>query len=86
MNRGAVSRATWAREVLRLVGVDVATVDVPASTWPRASTPPPWGVLEPDPGAGGEPMRSWQDALADQVPWLRSIAGRPTAGPTGGRR
>ena len=49
VNRGAVSRATWAREVLRLAGVEVTFEEVPASTWVRASTPPRWAVLEATP-------------------------------------
>ena len=86
VNGGAASRATWAREILRLVGISVSTEDVPASTWPRASTPPRWGVLGPGPTTAGEPMRSWQDALAHQVPWLRSLAETMVPGIAGGRR
>jgi len=86
VNRGAVSRATWAREVLRLVGIAVPTLDVPAATWPRASNAPPWGVLDPGPTRAGEPMRPWQEALAHQVPWLRSLAQVHAPGLAGGRR
>ena len=71
VNGGVASRADWAREVLRQAGVGVATEDVPASTWPRASTPPAWAVLEPTPLPGGEPLRPWQAALADYLPTLR---------------
>ena len=72
VNAGVASRADWAREVLRLGGItDVATVDVPLSTWPRPSTPPRWGVLEPTELPGGEPLRSWQEAMADYAPVLR---------------
>ena len=70
VNGGRASRAEWARELLRRAGLDVATEDVPGSTWPRASTPPAWGVLEPTPLPGGEPLRSWQAALADHLPSL----------------
>lgn len=63
VNGGHGSRAEWAREVLRLAGVTVPTRDVPMSTWPRPSTPPPWGVLEPTPLPGG-PLRAWQAAVA----------------------
>ena len=77
VNAGAASRAEWARTVLaeaaRLetgTGFDVETEDVPASTWPRASTPPAWAVLEPTPLPSGEPLRSWQLAVADYVPAL----------------
>ena len=64
VNTGRGSRAEWAREVLRITGVDVPTEDVPMSTWPRPSTPPPWGVLEPTPLPDG-PLRTWRDALAE---------------------
>ena len=80
VNGGAASRADWARELLRRARLDVATADVPASTWPRLSTPPAWAVLEPTPLPGGEPLRSWQAALADYLPTLlrrRAAAGSP---------
>ncbi|HEX5823128.1 MAG TPA: NAD(P)-dependent oxidoreductase [Candidatus Limnocylindrales bacterium] len=69
-NGGRASRADWARELLRQAGVAVDTADVPASTWPRASTPPAWAVLAPTPLPGGEPLRPWQAALADYLPGL----------------
>jgi dTDP-4-dehydrorhamnose reductase len=70
VNGGAASRADWARELFRQVRLDVAIEEVPASTWPRASTPPAWAVLVPTPLPGGEPLRSWQSALADYTPML----------------
>lgn len=70
VNEGRTSRADWARELLRQAGVDVPTEDVPGSTWPRASTPPAWAVLEPTALPGGEPLRPWQAALADYLPSL----------------
>jgi dTDP-4-dehydrorhamnose reductase len=70
VNSGRASRAQWARELLRQAGVVVSTEDVPAATWARASTPPAWGVLEPTPLPGGEPLRPWQAALADYLPAL----------------
>jgi dTDP-4-dehydrorhamnose reductase len=81
VNGGQASRAVWARELLRQSGVSVPTEDVPAATWPRASTPPAWAVLEPTPLPGGEPLRPWQAALADYLPTLlrqraTSAAGR----------
>ena len=66
VNSGRASRAEWGREVIRLAGLEVATEDVPASTWPRLSTPPAWGVLEPTPLPGG-PLRDWREALAEYV-------------------
>ncbi len=70
VNAGLASRAEWARELLRQAGVGVPTHDVPGSTWPRASTPPAWAVLEPTPLPGEEPLRPWQAALADYLPSL----------------
>jgi len=73
VNGGQASRAAWARELFRQAGVDTAIEEVPASTWPRASTPPAWGVLEPAKSAEfarSEPLRPWQQALADYVPGL----------------
>jgi dTDP-4-dehydrorhamnose reductase len=66
VNGGQASRAAWAREVLRLAGIDVATNDVPLSTWPRPSTPPVWGVIETTPLPGG-PLRDWRAALAEYM-------------------
>jgi dTDP-4-dehydrorhamnose reductase len=71
VNSGIASRADWARELFGRLGQDVAIEEVSASTWVRASTPPAWGVLEPTMPPSGEPMRSWQQALADYVPLLR---------------
>jgi dTDP-4-dehydrorhamnose reductase len=68
---GIASRADWARDVIARLGVDVATLEVPASTWQRASTPPAWGVLAATPLPSGEPIRPWQEAMADYAPLLR---------------
>jgi dTDP-4-dehydrorhamnose reductase len=73
VNAGPASRSEWAREILRQAHVDIEMVDVPASTWERASTPPSWGVLEPTPLPGGEPLRPWPAALADYLPNLRRM-------------
>jgi dTDP-4-dehydrorhamnose reductase len=70
VNGGVASRADWARELFRQAGLVVGIEEVPASTWPRASTPPAWAVLAPTPLPGGEPMRRWQEALADYAPLL----------------
>jgi len=70
VNGGVASRADWARELFRRTGTHVEVVDVPPSTWERPSTPPAWGVLEPTPMPSGEPLRPWQQALADYVPVL----------------
>src|SRR5690349_12351933 len=71
VNPGVATRASWARELFRQLGLAVVIEEVPASTWQRASTPPRWGVLEPTMPPSGEPMRPWQVALADYVPLLR---------------
>jgi len=70
VNAGAASRAAWARELFRQASLDVTIAEVPASTWPRASTPPAWAVLDATPLPGGEPLRPWQAALADYLPTL----------------
>ncbi len=66
VNAGSASRAEWARESLRLAGLSVPTRDVPQSTWPRPSTPPAWGVLEPTPLPSG-PLRDWRAALGEYL-------------------
>lgn len=71
VNAGVASRADWARELFRQAGVDVPIVDLSAADWPRASTPPTWGVLEATAIPGVEPLRPWQQALADYLPLLR---------------
>jgi dTDP-4-dehydrorhamnose reductase len=68
---GVTSRAGWARDVIERLGIEVEIEEVPISTWQRASTPPAWGVLAPTPLPSGEPIRSWQAAMADYVPLLR---------------
>jgi dTDP-4-dehydrorhamnose reductase len=67
VNAGWASRAEWARGVLAQLGIDAETVDVPMDTWPRASEPPRWGVLEPTPLPTLGALRSWQAALADDL-------------------
>ncbi|HET7473064.1 MAG TPA: NAD(P)-dependent oxidoreductase [Candidatus Limnocylindrales bacterium] len=70
VNAGSASRKDWAEEVLRQAGVSVATAAVSADAFPRASTPPRFGILEPSPLPGGEPLRTWQGATADYLPAL----------------
>lgn len=70
VNAGVASRADWARELFRQARFQVDLEDVPASTWTRESTPPAWGVLAATPSPSGEPMRTWQQALADYLPIL----------------
>lgn len=75
VNGGVASRADWAAELLRLARLDVRIEPISAAAWARASTPPRWGVLAPTPLPSGEPMRSWQEALADDMPWRAARAG-----------
>lgn len=70
VNSGHTSRAGWARELFRQLGRGDAIEEVPASTWPRASTAPLWAVLAPTPLPDGEPMPAWQTALAHYLPML----------------
>jgi dTDP-4-dehydrorhamnose reductase len=70
VNGGVASRADWAAEVLRRADVTVDFEVVSASAWARASSPPLWAVLEPTPLPSGEPLRTWQGALADYMPAL----------------
>jgi dTDP-4-dehydrorhamnose reductase len=67
INGGTASRAEWARRVLDIAGVDVRTEDVSIDAWPRASTPPRWGVLEPTPLPTIGRLRAWEDALAEDL-------------------
>jgi dTDP-4-dehydrorhamnose reductase len=73
VNGGVASRATWARDVLDRLGIAIDIEAVPSSTWQRASAPPSWGVLAPTPLPLGEPMRPWQEAMADYAPALRRL-------------
>jgi dTDP-4-dehydrorhamnose reductase len=73
---GIVSRAGWASETLGLAGSDVAVEGIASSEWLRASRPPRWAVLAPTPMPGGEPLRDWRLAMADEMPTLlRSRSG-----------
>lgn len=76
VNGGIATRAEWAVDTLRRLGVDVVVEPVPASTWTRASNPPRWGVLAPTPLPSGEPIRSWTQAMADYAPTLRRAMSR----------
>jgi dTDP-4-dehydrorhamnose reductase len=69
VNAGAVSRADWAREILRRAGVDEEVEDIASTAWPRASTPPAWAVLASD-----VPLRPWFEALAEYLATFRGAA------------
>jgi dTDP-4-dehydrorhamnose reductase len=83
VDSGYVSRAGWARAVLAGLGIEVEIVEVPQSTWPRPSTPPRFGPLEPTPTPSGEPLPAWTDAVARDLPWRRRM--RAAAAATAGR-
>ena len=74
VNAAFTSRAGWARELFRQAGVDVEVEDVPASTWAAPRPRPPGPSSNRRRCRGGEPLRSWQAALADYMP--RSCAPR----------
>jgi dTDP-4-dehydrorhamnose reductase len=67
VNDGVTSRAGWARRVLLDVGIDVATEDVPMSTWTRPSAPPAWGVMAPTPLPTIGRLRAWEAALDEEL-------------------
>jgi len=69
VNGGRTNRFAWARNVVESARIDVDVVEVPASTWTRASNPPRWGVLEPTPLPAG-PLRPWPEAMAEYAPDL----------------
>jgi dTDP-4-dehydrorhamnose reductase len=73
VNAGAVSRADWARAILRQAGMDGAVEDISSTAWPRASTPPAWAVLDSD-----VPLRPWSDALADYLRGMRATLAQTT--------
>ena len=68
VNAGVASRADWARELFRQVGIDVADRGGPGRDLAARLDAAAWGVLEPTPLPAGEPMRPWQQALADYLP------------------
>lgn len=67
VNTGIASRADWARRVFDLAGVDVSSRDVSIDEFPRISTPPRWGVLEPTALPTIGHLRPWQEALQDDL-------------------
>ena len=56
------------------LSIEVATEDVPLATWPRPSTPPRWGVLEPTDLPTIGHLRAWRLAVGEDA------AGRFDAG------
>ena len=77
VNGGVASRAEWARDAVRRVGLDVRIEEIPKAAWPRPSVAPIRAILAPTPLPFGAPLRSWPDAMADYAPalskaWRRS--------------
>ena len=70
VNTGHATRREWAEEIFRQAGLTVRTEGVSAAQFARASSPPPFGILEPSPLPGGEALRTWQGATADYLPRL----------------
>ena len=79
VNGGFATRATWARRVLRELEIEVETEDVSIDTWPRPSTPPRWGVLEPTPLPTLGSLRPWEEGLAADLDRRRGAMELPAA-------
>ncbi len=69
VNEGACSRWAFAQEILRLAGLrNVRNTPILARDYPRASTPPPYGVLRNvNAAAQGIRLRPWQEALSEYL-------------------
>ena len=81
VNAGVASRLGFARELLRMAGLRASIEEVQA-----APEQPTWLVLEPTGMPSGEPMRTWQEALADYLPRLirsRSASSRSASSRSG---
>jgi dTDP-4-dehydrorhamnose reductase len=76
VNDGAVSRHDWAVAVLRGAGRATPVVPITLAEYPRASTPPRWGVLDTGRAAAvGVHLRPWREALSEYLPALRGMSG-----------
>jgi dTDP-4-dehydrorhamnose reductase len=73
VNGLTATRALWAEDIVGRFELRVVIDHVPSTTWPRASTPPRWGVLAATPLPSGEPLRAWPDAMADYAPTLARL-------------
>jgi dTDP-4-dehydrorhamnose reductase len=71
------TRADWASDIIDRFQLGTTIQPVPAATWERASSPPPWGVLAPTALPSGEPIREWSAAMAEYAPLLRRALARP---------
>jgi dTDP-4-dehydrorhamnose reductase len=78
VNAGIATRAAWARHVLAAAGMAVEVLEVPLTSWSRASVPPAWAALAAAPDEEQPPLRDWREAFADYLPILlraRGVAG-----------
>lgn len=74
VNRGEVSWYEFAREILRLAGIDAEVTPISSSEWPSPAKRPPYSALTSlawD-NFGFPPLRQWQSALSD---FLSQIGG-----------
>jgi dTDP-4-dehydrorhamnose reductase len=68
-NEGPTSRLAWASHVLALLRPGRQVRPVSRTEFPRASDPPPWGVLDTSRAAAcGIRMRPWEEASGDYLP------------------
>jgi dTDP-4-dehydrorhamnose reductase len=68
VNSGHTSRAGWARRVLTTANVAAQIQPISQAEYPRASSPPLWGVLDASKAASiGVRLRAWADALDDYM-------------------
>ena len=71
VNRGAVSRYAWAQRILARCRGDVGLVPITSAEFSRASTAPPWAVLDPRKAEGsGVYLRGWEEAFEAYAPAL----------------
>lgn len=76
-NAGECSRYEFAREILRVAGIDAAIESIKLADFTRPSTPPPYAPLaNVFAAAVGVTLRSWQDALAEYIRQHESLEAR----------
>ena len=79
VNQGSCSRFDFAQEILRQTGlVNTRLSPILSSEFNRASSPPPFGVLQNINGAAiGITLRPWQEAVADYIKKYVSLSADP---------
>ena len=70
MNAGIASRAAWARELFRQAGLDVGIEEIPIDRLGARVDATRLGRPRAEPAPDVEPLRPWQQALADYLPTL----------------